>query len=56
MTTRRNFLAGAAAFAAASGGPAWANQKIQLGIQLYTVRDDLAKWSKVVRDANIKLE
>jgi sugar phosphate isomerase/epimerase len=43
MTTRRNFLAGAAAFAAASGGPAWANQKIQLGIQLYTVRDDLAK-------------
>ncbi|MEY4964648.1 MAG: Myo-inosose-2 dehydratase [Pseudomonadota bacterium] len=43
MTTRRNFLAGAAAFAAASGAPAWANQKIQLGIQLYTVRDDLAK-------------
>lgn len=40
MTTRRNFLAGAAALAAA---PAWANQKIQLGIQLYTVRDDLAK-------------
>ena len=33
MTTRRNFLAGAAAFAAASGGPAWANQKIQLGIR-----------------------
>ena len=47
MTTRRNFLAGAAAFAAATGGPAltpsWANQKIQLGIQLYTVRADLAK-------------
>jgi sugar phosphate isomerase/epimerase len=43
MTTRRNFLAGAAAFAAAAGGPAWANQKIQLGIQLYTVRADLAK-------------
>jgi sugar phosphate isomerase/epimerase len=42
MTTRRNFLAGAAAFAAAAT-PAWADQKIQLGIQLYTVRDDLAK-------------
>ena len=46
MTTRRDFLAGAAALAAA-GGPginsSWANQKIQLGIQLYTVRDDLAK-------------
>ncbi len=45
MTTRRNFLAGAAAFAAAAGAftPSWANQKIQLGIQLYTVRADLAK-------------
>jgi sugar phosphate isomerase/epimerase len=47
MTTRRNFLAGAAAFAAAGSLPAftpsWANQKIQLGIQLYTVRADLAK-------------
>ena len=47
MTTRRNFLAGAAAFAAAGSWPAgisaWANQKIQLGIQLYTVREDLAK-------------
>lgn len=47
MTTRRNFLAGAAAFAAAGSlpavNPAWANQKINLGIQLYTVRADLAK-------------
>jgi sugar phosphate isomerase/epimerase len=45
MTTRRNFLAGAAAFTAASSmsafNPSWANQKINLGIQLYTVRADL---------------
>lgn len=43
MTTRRSFLAGAAAAMAASGVPAWALEKMQLGIQLYTVRDDLAK-------------
>ena len=43
MTTRRNFLAGAAAFAAAGSLPALANQKIALGIQLYTVRADLAQ-------------
>jgi len=44
MTTRRSFLAGAAAAMTATGFPtAWANEKIQLGIQLYTVRDDLAK-------------
>jgi formyl-CoA transferase len=43
MTTRRSFLAGTAAAMAASAYPAWANQKIELGIQLYTVRDDLAK-------------
>jgi sugar phosphate isomerase/epimerase len=47
MTTRRNFLAGAAAFAAAGSLPgfnsSWANQKINLGIQLYTVRADLTK-------------
>ena len=43
MTTRRSFLAGTAAAMAAAGVPAWANEKIQLGIQLYTVRDDLAK-------------
>ena len=43
MTTRRSFLAGAAATMAAASGPAWANQTIELGIQLYTVRDDLAK-------------
>jgi sugar phosphate isomerase/epimerase len=43
MTTRRSFLAGTAATLAATGLPAWANEKMQLGIQLYTVRDDLAK-------------
>lgn len=43
MTTRRSFLAGTAAAMAAGAYPAWANQKIELGIQLYTVRDDLAK-------------
>lgn len=43
MTTRRSFLAGTAAAMAATACPAWANQKIELGIQLYTVRDDLAK-------------
>ncbi|HEY4078393.1 MAG TPA: sugar phosphate isomerase/epimerase [Rhizomicrobium sp.] len=41
MTTRRNFLAGAAAMAVA--GPAFAQRAIPLGLQLYTVRDDLAK-------------
>ena len=43
MTTRRSFLAGATAAMAAAGVPAWAVEKMQLGIQLYTVRDDLAK-------------
>lgn len=43
MTTRRNFLAGATAAMATAGVPAWAVEKMQLGIQLYTVRDDLAK-------------
>ena len=43
MTTRRSFLAGATAAMAAAGVPAWAVEKRQLGIQLYTVRDDLAK-------------
>lgn len=43
MTTRRSFLAGATAAMAATGVPAWAVEKMQLGIQLYTVRDDLAK-------------
>ena len=43
MTTRRSFLAGATAAMAAAGMPAWAVEKMQLGIQLYTVRDDLAK-------------
>jgi sugar phosphate isomerase/epimerase len=45
MTTRRNFLAGAAALAATSSleGPALAQRSVPLGLQLYTVRDDLAK-------------
>ena len=42
MTTRRNFLMGAAALAV-SGGPAFAQRHIPLGLQLYTVRADLAK-------------
>src|SRR5665213_2984120 len=41
MTTRRNFLMGAAALAAT--GPAWAQRLVPLGLQLYTVRADLAK-------------
>jgi len=41
MTTRRNFLMGAAALAAT--GPAWAQRRVPLGLQLYTVRADLAK-------------
>jgi len=41
MTTRRNFLAGAAAMAVAV--PAFAQRAIPLGLQLYTVRADLAK-------------
>ncbi len=46
MTTRRNFLTGAAAaFAAApfASAPAFAQRKVPLGLQLYTVRADLAK-------------
>ncbi|HKY17443.1 MAG TPA: sugar phosphate isomerase/epimerase [Rhizomicrobium sp.] len=44
MTTRRDFL-GLAAAAAASmvSGPAFAQRHIPLGLQLYTVRADLAK-------------
>ena len=42
MTTRRNFLMGAAALAA-TGGPAFAQRHLPLGLQLYTVRADLAK-------------
>ncbi len=41
MTSRRDFLAGAAAMLAA--GPSFAMTRIPLGLQLYTVRDDLAK-------------
>jgi sugar phosphate isomerase/epimerase len=46
MTTRRNFLGmTAAAFAAApfASGPAFAQRRVPLGLQLYTVRADLAK-------------
>jgi len=60
MTTRRSFLAGATTAVAATGFPAaWANEKIQLGIQLYTVRDDLAKdfegTLKQVHDIGLRL-
>jgi sugar phosphate isomerase/epimerase len=41
MTTRRNFLMSAAALAVS--GPAFAQRHIPLGLQLYTVRADLAK-------------
>jgi sugar phosphate isomerase/epimerase len=41
MTTRRNFLLGAAALVAT--GPAFAQRPVPLGLQLYTVRADLAK-------------
>lgn len=43
MTSRRNFLAGAAAILAAPAIPAFAQRSIPLGLQLYTVRADLAK-------------
>jgi sugar phosphate isomerase/epimerase len=46
MTNRREFLGlTAAAFAAAPfvSGPAWAQRSVPLGLQLYTVRADLAK-------------
>jgi len=56
MTSRRNFLFGAAAMAAA--GPVFAQARIPLGLQLYTVRDDLAKdfdgTMKKVRDIGIR--
>jgi sugar phosphate isomerase/epimerase len=45
MTSRRQFLAGAAAAFAAPylSGPAFAQRSLLLGLQLYTVRQDLAK-------------
>ena len=45
MTTRRNFLMGAAALAATGshGNLAFAQRRVPLGLQLYTVRADLAK-------------
>lgn len=56
MTTRRNFLLGAAALGIA--GPAFALRHIPLGLQLYTVRADLAKdyegTLKLVKAAGVK--
>jgi sugar phosphate isomerase/epimerase len=56
MTTRRNFLLGAAAMAAA--GPCLAQARIPLGLQLYTVRQDLDKdfdgTIRKVRDIGIR--
>ena len=47
MTNRRNFLLGAAALGFTSGGvtgSAFAQSaSVPLGLQMYTVRDDLAK-------------
>src|SRR3954468_22179840 len=45
MTTRREFLVGAAATTAAAAIPeiAFAQRHLLLGLQLYTVRADLAK-------------
>jgi sugar phosphate isomerase/epimerase len=46
MTTRREFLAGAAAAFVATpfvSGPVFAQRRVPLGLQLYTVRGDLAK-------------
>jgi hypothetical protein len=57
MTTRRNFLMGAAALAA-TGGQAFAQRHLPLGLQLYTVRADLAKdyegTIKLVKAAGIR--
>ena len=56
MTTRRNFLMGAAALAVP--GPALAQRRVPLGLQLYTVRADLEKdyegTMKKVRDIGIR--
>jgi len=56
MTNRRNFLLGAAAMTFA--GPAFAQRSVPLGLQLYTVRQDLAKdfdgTVKKVRDIGIR--
>ena len=56
MTNRRNFLLGTAAMTIA--GPAFAQRNIPLGLQLYTVRQDLAKdydgTVKKVRDIGIR--
>jgi sugar phosphate isomerase/epimerase len=43
MTSRRDFLLGAAAMTATAALPAFAQRHLLLGLQLYTVRADLAK-------------
>lgn len=43
MTSRRDFLLGAAAMTASAAMPAFAQRHLLLGLQLYTVRQDLAK-------------
>ena len=43
MTSRRDFLLGAAAGTASAAMPAFAQRHLLLGLQLYTVRQDLAK-------------
>src|SRR3984957_16962121 len=56
MTNRRNFLLGATALAVS--GPAFAKKSVPLGLQLYTVRQDLTKdyegTMKKVRDIGIR--
>jgi sugar phosphate isomerase/epimerase len=56
MTNRRNFLLGATAMTVC--GPAFAQRTVPLGLQLYTVRQDLAKdfdgTIKKVRDIGIR--
>src|SRR6201985_660008 len=60
MTSRRDFLLGAAALGLTTGaaGSAFAQRSIPLGLQMYTVRADLAKdfdgTAKKVRDIGIR--
>src|SRR6201995_3254996 len=58
MTSRRDFLLGAAALSLTGAGGAFAQRSIPLGLQMYTVRADLAKdfdgTAKKVRDIGIR--
>ncbi len=58
MTSRRDFLLGAAALGLTSAGPAFGQRSIPLGLQLYTVRHDLDNdyegTVKKVRDIGIR--